>query len=706
MATNADIVQRRTTQFVVWRPSASTTSPELVIGQLQPGNPPAFASVAGQPFKLKPVPGISGLWGIAVADCHLAEGEVYHYWFRVEDSRPGAAPGNTVTVTDPFAFTVDWRLFPPDTTQNRQPAAVIKFRNGQLVPCDPGGEEAGFQNDPAQDTLSPNNYTVIYELPTAWSMSRVLNEFSLSVGTLRDARALVDESVPGANFAELDLLGKGNAHLMNLGINCIELLPPADSFFKREWGYGTAHFFAPDYDLGYPEGNASPTANTDLVAFVEACHQKGIRVFADMVLAFGHEDAWEQIDFADFHINDPKDHPDDPDAKTSGRNGDGHQDIRDGFGSTLFRYTQGVSAPTYDPVSGQNLPLVPARQFMLAHLIRWMCDFHIDGIRMDSVENVANWDFIRDFAQLARQLWQERWNNQGLAAGVDERFIVIGEELSRPLGLLDKRLDALWNDRFRECIRAAILGQNVDGLTFEDTVKQGIDCRRLGFGDLAQAVNYITSHDVEGFRKERLYTMLRNDPLELREKRIKLAFVCLLTAVGIPMILAGEEFADEHDFFDFQGNVSQQGGKQVDPVNFGRLTGDAADPVVQMRQRVLAYVSRLVKFRIKTDALGVNDVDFIHVDFNDGKRVLAWRRGAAGQDPVVVVVNFSDFITSNAPNDPGAIYQVQNWPATPPGRQWIEITQVTAGQTSRIVDPGLVSREPIFPWEGKVYTLL
>jgi len=53
----------------------------------------------------------------------------------------------------------------------------------------------------------------------------------------------------------------------------------------------------------------------------------------------------------------------------------------------------------------------------------------------------------------------------------------------------------------------------------------------------------------------------------------KLAFACLLTAVGIPMILAGEEFADQHDRFDSHGNVSQDGGKQVDPVDFSRLAG-------------------------------------------------------------------------------------------------------------------------------------
>jgi len=53
-----------------------------------------------------------------------------------------------------------------------------------------------------------------------------------------------------------------------------------------------------------------------------------------------------------------------------------------------------------------------------------------------------------------------------------------------------------------------------------------------------------------------------------------LAFSCLLTAVGIPMILAGEEFADQHDRLDRDGNVSEAGGKQVDPVNYSRANDD------------------------------------------------------------------------------------------------------------------------------------
>ena len=696
MPITMDVLKRKLTHFVLWRPNAQMSPPTLVIGRLQPGNPPTL--VESKRFPLAKVGETQGLWEVAAADCQLQDGRVYHYWFEVEDT--GApVPQPPVSCTDPLAFTVDWRLFPPGATDSTQPAAVIKFENGELVPADPGGEVGRFDDERPQDTLPTNNQLVIYELPTAWSMIRTVGTVERDVGTFQDVRALVDEWVGGANFAEVSLLDKNRSYLTELGVNALELLPPADSFFKREWGYDTAHFLAPDYELGFPDGNASPTANKALTDLVQACHRHGIRFFIDVVMAFAREEAYQHIDRPGFYIDDPGHHQDDPDAKTSGRDGDGHQDVRDGFGSVLFRYSTPTPAPVYDPVSGQQTILFPARQLMFTYLTRWMRDFHVDGIRMDSVENVANWDFVGGFKDLARSLWNQRWTEQGLGAGADARFLVVGEELSLPLALLRQgRLDGLWNDPFQQLVRAAILGESGGGeSSFEWTVRKAIDCRLLGFADGAQAVNYVTKHDVEGFRHERLFTMLRGFGNDDKEKRIKLAFVCLLTAVGIPMFLAGEEFADQHDLFDQNGNVTQAGGKQVDPVNFSRLV-DTSDPLQPMRKRIFDYVARLVKFRTRQPALGVNDTEFIHVDFDAGKRILVWKRGGPGQDPVVVVANFSDFVTAGA-GSPWAEYRVPNWPATPAGRQWREVTQ------ERIVPPEWVGREPLYPWEAKVYTL-
>ena len=62
---------------------------------------------------------------------------------------------------------------------------------------------------------------------------------------------------------------------------------------------------------------------------------------------------------------------------------------------------------------------------------------------------------------------------------------------------------------------------------------------------------------------------------------------------------------------------------------------------------------------------------------------------------VVVVANFSGYGTP-----PGSDYVIPNWPATPPGKRWKEVTQ------DRVIPQTWVGREGIFPWEAKVYTLI
>jgi len=156
----------------------------------------------------------------------------------------------------------------------------------------------------------------------------------------------------------------------------------------------------------------------------------------------------------------------------------------------------------------------------------------------------------------------------------------------------------------------------------------------------------------------------------------------------MPMILAGDEFADAHDL-----DINQEHGsnKQVDPVNYNRMTED-------WRQRIFEYVARLVHLRTTSDALASNDTVFLHVDFEAGKRVLVWQRGY-GENLVIVVANFSDYGTPHVESGV-AEYVVPNWPIAPAGKQWQEITQ------NRRVDRTCIGREPIFPWEAKVYALL
>lgn len=685
---NANLLMRKEDRFVLWRVGNTNPPPALVIGQLQLGPPVRF--VNEQVLTLQPVAGFPDLWEIPAATCNLVDGQIYHYWFEVSDSHPARPPATRIRVTDPTAFMVDWRLRSsqpagPYSDDDRYPAAAIKFTQGQLVPCDPGGETGDLQDEDGLSALPPNNRLVLYELPTTWTRIGNAGEREIGLGTFRDVMALIDRAQGGANFPDLDVTQPGQSYLTDLGINALELLPPADTLYDRQWGYGTTNFFAPDFELGFPADYSWPTPNRDLAALIRACHDHTMRFFVDVVMAFSRTNAYLSVDTDEFFILNPRGNPADTDAHNSRAKDDNN--FRNGFGSSLFRYAAFVNA--YDPLTGQTRNLSPARQLMKASLVRWMNDFHIDGIRMDSVENVYNWDFIQEYKDLARDIWRQRF----AAAGADERFLVVGEELQEPLDLLrQQRLDGLWHENFKRFVRAALLGQNAEGEpSFEWTVRKAIDCRNFSFRDGAQAILYLTSHDVEGFRNERLFNFFANNGVFDTEKRIKLAFACLLTAVGVPMILAGEEFADEHDLFDGRGHVTQNGGKQVDPVNYSRLRDD-------WRRRIRAYVARLVRLRTTHPALAVNDTAFIHVDFSEGKRVLAWQRGRP-DNPVVVVANFSNFVTAN-PTSTTAEYVVSHWPATPPGREWREVTQ------DRLVPRIWVGREPIYSWEAKVYVLV
>ena len=134
-----------------------------MIGRFQPGNPSGF--VDQQRFDLRAAPVSADLWELPAAECNLVDGRVYHYWFEVSDTNPYRDHGPTparILCTDPTAWSVDWRLRAPRpagtySEDDRDPAAVVKFEGGQLIPCDPGGEIADFGGDADPATLPPNN---------------------------------------------------------------------------------------------------------------------------------------------------------------------------------------------------------------------------------------------------------------------------------------------------------------------------------------------------------------------------------------------------------------------------------------------------------------------------------------------------------------------------------------------------------------------
>jgi pullulanase len=647
-----DLLERRKSKFVLWIPAYSGTSaPELLLGPAQPAVNITYSGPLKQSNQ-------NDLWELDPAEIPLESGKTYHYWFRINDtSQSNLGP---LVVTDPLAYTVDY-----STVANRsaddahvQPAGVIKFRDGKLWPCDTDGTESSPVATPPQEKLPENNHMVIYELPTSWARSKLeADGVDVDRGTFLDVLALYDVATTGKRFQDVPAISN-RAIVTELGANALELLPAADAKPVDQWGYATAQYYAPDYDLG---------STSDLKQLVEFINGQGTRWFADTVMAFGH-DPYVNIAYEQFHIS-PWLEPDNDDSYQCNNEG-----MRDGWGGSSWRYIK--TTTTYDPQTGNTGAVHPSWTFHLGHLHRWMTDFGLGGLRLDSVNNVGNYDFLKAYKDYAWQVYRSRYSSAS-----DAKFLVIGEELSGPLSMIQTNtLNALWNESFKRRLRSVILGNGAEGDNFEWTVRKMVDCRvdsAHPFTDLAQSIIYVTSHDIGGYGNERLYNYLQNNGISSSDdiqRRAKLAYACLLTAVGIPMIFAGEEFCDQQDSFPDESK------KQTDPVTYERIS----DP---WRAALFSYVANLVRFRQQCPALGGDDTQIIHVK----GPIMAWTRGGAGSPPVVVVANFSGSDTQ------GSEYVVNNWPDRD-ATGWREVT------ANRDVPAEWVGREPLYHWEVKIYT--
>ena len=214
-------LDRRETHFVLWTPAGAPVVPELLIGVLdRSAGTAALTDERRIPLRRSTLPGAEGgdVWEVPAVECGLDSGRVYHYWFVVRDTnayRP-SEQRETLRCTDPAATSVDWRLLAPVPpgygSDDRQPAAVVRFVDGRLVPSDPEVALESFATTPDAPiaSLPPNNRLVIYELPTAWTRTgQAVDAENVGVGTFRDVRALVDRQASGANFAVVGALQVG-----------------------------------------------------------------------------------------------------------------------------------------------------------------------------------------------------------------------------------------------------------------------------------------------------------------------------------------------------------------------------------------------------------------------------------------------------------------------------------------------------------------
>jgi maltooligosyltrehalose trehalohydrolase len=414
-------------------------------------------------------------------------------------------------------------------------------------------------------------------------------------------------------------------HLVDLGVDAVELLPVVEFSGDRGWGYDGVDLFAPHHAYGGPDG---------LKRLVDACHHAGLGVIFDVVYN---------------HLG--------PAGNYLGQFGpyftDRHQT---GWGDAV----------NYDGPGSDEV-----RRFVVDNALMWLRDYHGDGLRLDAVHAIVDTSARPILEQLAVEV-------DALAAHVRKPLFLIAESDRNDPALVRARaaggqgLAAAWADEWHHGLHTALTGEQ-DGY-YEDFgrwpelakslrqawVHDGTYSRHRGrvhgrpvtgmTGD--RFVIATQTHDQVGNRAtgERLAALVP-------EGQLKVAAALLLTSPFVPMLFMGEEWAASTPFQYFTDHEDPDLGRAVTegrrrefaafgwdpegvpdpqaPETFARSVLRWDERLDGGHGRVLDWYRRLIALRRRTPALAGGDLTTVRAEADETTGLVVVERGAA----VLVVAN-------------------------------------------------------------------
>ena len=341
-------------------------------------------------------------------------------------------------------------------------------------------------------------------------------------------------------------------HLVDLGVDTVELMPVAEFPGRRGWGYDGVHLWAPQSSYGGPAG---------MKRFVDGAHARGLAVVLDVV--------YNHLGPSGNYLHE--------------------------FGPY---FTDRYSTPWGQAVNLDGAGSDGVRAHIIDNAVMWVRDFHLDGLRLDAVHAFLDTSATHILEELAAAVHAEG-ERLGRRVAVVAESDLNDPRLVRPVDAGGFGLDAAWSDDFHHAVHAALTGERDGYYSDFGSLSDIATAWSEGF---VYAGRYSAHRDrrhgrrPEGVAPWRFVVALQNhDQVGNRARgdrishlvgldRVRAGAALTLLGPAVPLIFQGEEWAASTPFPYFTDHDDPElaeavrTGRRAEFAAFGWTPEDIPDP--------------------------------------------------------------------------------------------------------------------------------
>ncbi len=320
-------------------------------------------------------------------------------------------------------------------------------------------------------------------------------------------------------------------HILDTGINTIEIMPLAQCYGSRNWGYDGVFLYAPSCSYGSPE---------DLKNLVDYCHGKGINVILDVV--YNH----------------------------LGPLGNVLPELGPYFSSTYHN-------PWGDAINFDGSGSDEVRSFVLQNVRYWIEEYRMDGLRIDAIHSIYDSSAKHILAEISDLVHR-------LEIELDRNVRIIAETDRNDPGTVTERqkcgygFSGQWNDDFHHALHCFLSGERSGYYMDYGDFNQIVHAYRNGFvydGVYSKFLQRTRGSRFDEIPMERLVVFTQNHdqvgnrafgerPITIYGERKALIFaVAVLASPFTPMLFMGEEFGSGSPFLFFMESRNREFSEKV-----------------------------------------------------------------------------------------------------------------------------------------------